>query len=98
MRRVAFTHICRGTSQPRHGLAVMSDAAYYRGEALRFLHFAKTARDTAVRRRWQRLADDYVTLAAQLDAERYRTPFLRFSEPQPVQQPQSKLQGTGDGS
>jgi len=60
----------------------MSDAAYYRGEALRFLQFARNARDAVVRRRWQRLADDYVTLAAQLDAER-GTPFLRFSEPQP---------------
>ena len=70
----------------------MSDAAYYRGEALRFLHFARTASDAAVRRRWQRLADDYVTLASQLDAET-GTPLLRFSEPrpQPVQQQQGKL-------
>jgi hypothetical protein len=77
----------------------MSDAAYYRGEALRFLQFAQTARDAAVRRRWQRLADDYVTLAAQLDAER-GTPFLRFSEPQSqaIQQQQSKAGGTSDRS
>jgi len=54
----------------------MSDAVYYRGEVLRFLQFARTTRDAAVRRRWQRLADDYVTLAAQLDSS---TPFLRFS-------------------
>lgn len=59
----------------------MSDAAYYRGEALRFLQFARTAREAAVRRRGQRLADDYVTLAAQLDAQG-RAPLLRFSEPQ----------------
>jgi hypothetical protein len=70
----------------------MSDAAYYRGEALRFLQFARTASDAAVRRRWQRLADDYVTLAAQLEPGN-GTPLLRFSEPQPqpVQQQQSKL-------
>ena len=76
-------------------LTAMSDAAYYRGEALRFLQFARTTRDAAVRRRWQRLADDYVTLAAQLESN---TPFLRFSEPQPqaLQQQQSKARGTGD--
>ena len=71
----------------------MSDAAYYRGEALRFLQFARTARDGAVSRRWQRLADDYVTLAAQLEGG---TAFLRFSERQPVQQQQSKADRTGD--
>ena len=70
----------------------MSDAAYYRGEALRFLQFARKARNGAVRRRWQRLVDDYLILAAQLDAAG-GTPLLRFSEPQPqpVQQQQGKL-------
>jgi hypothetical protein len=71
----------------------MADSAYYRIEALRLIKWAETASDPAIARRWRRLADDYVTLAEQLDAkEGTRPPLLRMPmQAQPVQQQQGKL-------
>ena len=63
----------------------MSDAAYYRDEARRFLDWAEQAADPVMARRWQNLADDYATLAEQLDAQDTgRTPLL---QPRPQRQP-----------
>ena len=76
----------------------MANAAFFRTEALRFLRWADTASDRAVARRWRQLADDYVTLADQLEArETGRPPLLRPLQRQPQQQQQAKL-GTDDPS
>lgn len=77
----------------------MSDAAYYRAEAFRFMDWAQSSTDPIVQRRWRRLADEYITLAEQVDAkETGRPPLLRLpltsmraSRRQPVQQKQGKL-------
>ena len=73
--------------------AFMSDAAYYRAEAQRFLDWASKSADPVMARRWRRLADEYVTLAEQLDARQTgRAPLLRGPiQRQPVQQQQGKL-------
>jgi hypothetical protein len=81
-----------GTSQTRHCFAVVSDAEYYKAEALRFLEWASVTADPAIARRWRRLADDYIILAEQLEAASTgRPPILAPVQRQPVQQPQLKL-------
>ena len=81
-----------GTSQTRHCFAVMSDAAYYKAEALRFVEWASVTADPAIARRWRRLADDYIILAEQLEAASTgRPPILAPVKRQPVQQQQGKL-------
>jgi len=71
----------------------MSDAAYYKAEALRFLEWASMAANPEIARRWRRLADDYITLAEQIEAASGgRIPILRGPvQQQPVQQQQGKL-------
>jgi len=73
---------------------MMADSAYYRAEALRFLDWAASAADPKAARRWRRLAEDYVTLADQLEAkDTGRAPFLRSPvRRQPIQQQQGKLE------
>lgn len=75
----------------------MADSADHRAEALRFVKWAELASDPAIARRWRRLADEYITLAEQLDAgASSRTPIVHpRPRRQAVQQPQSKL-GTDD--
>jgi hypothetical protein len=70
----------------------MSDAAYYRAEALRFLEWAQSTDDPAIQRRWRRLADDYITLADQMDAKATGRPAMLQlrTQRQPVQQQQSR--------
>ena len=71
----------------------MSDAAYYRAEARRVLDWAEMAADPEVARRWRRLAEDYATLAEQLEAANTgRAPILGKPIRQPVQQQQGKLE------
>jgi hypothetical protein len=73
---------------------MMADSAYYRAEALRFLDWAASAADPKAARRWRRLAEDYVTLADQLEAkDTGRAPFLQSPvRRQPIQQQQGKLE------
>ena len=87
-----------GTSQLVTISACMSnDAAYYRGEALRFLQWSEKSGDPRMAARWRRLADDYIALAEQSDAKSTgRAPFLQLPmQRQAVQQQQGKL-GTDD--
>jgi hypothetical protein len=71
----------------------MSDAAYYRTEASRFLLWAEKSGDSRMAMRWRRLAEDYTALAEQVEAkDTGRAPFLRPPMPRlPIQQQQSKL-------
>ena len=67
----------------------MTDAAYYRAEAERSRELAATAPDANTARRWNALADDYATLAEELDAHvHHRAPILRSAIRQPIQQQQ----------
>jgi hypothetical protein len=90
-----FSPCKAGTSQPCGASVQMADSAGYRAEALRFLKWAEQATDPAIARRWRRLADEYITLAEQLDATASGRPsILHAGRPQrqPVQQQQSKLE------
>ena len=72
----------------------MSDAAYYRAEAQRMLEWARTSPHRDMAQRWSKLAEDYASLAKQLDASEIgRPPMPRMAmQMQPVQQQQSKRQ------
>jgi hypothetical protein len=75
----------------------MSDAAYYRAEAQRMLDWADTSPDPRMARRWRRLAEDYTSLAEQLETKPTgRPPILTPPvQRQPMQQQQTKATGGG---
>jgi len=72
----------------------MADSAHYRAEALRFLQWAEAAFDPEVARRWRRLADDFVSLAEQLEPRESGRPAIlpMPMQAQPMQQQQAKLE------
>jgi len=74
----------------------MSDAAYYRAEAHRMLEWARTSSQRDSARRWGKLAEEYTSLAEQLDASEIRRPPMLRMAPhlQPLQQQQSKRRDT----
>src|SRR5919205_688014 len=92
MIQLTFPRVRRERERPATIWPHMSDAAYYRAEAMRFLELAETAIEVATARRWQRLADDYVTLAEQLEADDTgRAPILTLPvQRQPLQQQQQQ--------
>jgi len=76
----------------------MSDAAHYRAEAQRMLDWAAASSDPEMARRWRRLAEDYTSLAEQLDTKATGRPSMLTApvqrhpvQQQPTQQPQGKL-------
>lgn len=77
----------------------MADSVDYRAEALRFIKWAEQASDPAIARRWRRLADEYITLAEQLDAKASGRPSILHlrSQRQAVQQQQTRLEPKKDG-
>jgi hypothetical protein len=70
----------------------MANAAYCREEARRCIAYAESAKDPSVRRRWHQLADDYITLAEQIDAGNADPSQGEFQH-QPIQQQQGKRRG-----
>jgi hypothetical protein len=76
----------------------MSNAAHYRAEALRMLEWARTSPEGEMARRWRQLAEEYATLAEELEARKTgRPPMLRSSmQQQPAQQQQSKTEPKKD--
>jgi hypothetical protein len=66
----------------------MSSAAYYRVEAERCRKLAAASPDPAMATRWRQLASEYETLAQSLESG--VPPPLSGSQPQPMQQQQSK--------
>jgi len=98
MSQSKFAHIWPEQVSPVTISACMSnDAAYYRGEALRFLRWSEKSGNPRMAARWRRLAEDYIALAEQSDAKSTgRAPILHLPmQRQAVQQQQGKL-GTDD--
>jgi len=75
----------------------MSDPAYYRAEAQRMLDWADTSPHPIVANRWRRLAQDYWSLAEQIETRGLGRPSILTApmQQQPVQQQQTKST-TGD--
>lgn len=76
----------------------MGDCEYYRGEAQRCRDLVAATPESRLARRWHELADEYITLAEELDAARTgRASMLRANaqrtpmQQQPVQQQQEKI-------
>ena len=73
----------------------MGDSAYCRTEALQMLEWADASPNRDMARRWRRLAEEYTTMAEQLEARDLGRPPLLGApmQAQPRQQQQSKSRG-----